>query len=69
MFYSAVRVKGYISVFVSGFSKSKFSFFQTGELLTFRKPQTSTKILSIIGDSNFQFSSHRAILIYVSKES
>ena len=70
MFYSAVRVKGYISVLVSGFSKSrnlKFSFFQTGELLNFRKPQSSTKILSIIGDSDFQFSSHRAILIYFRK--
>ena len=71
MFYSAVESKVMFNLaflLADLFAKSRnlnFSFFQTGELLTFRKPQTS-----IIGDSDFQFSSHRAILpIYVSKES
>ena len=58
-----------LAFWLADFLNREISFFQTGELLTFRKPQSSTKILSIIGDSDFQFSSHRAILIYVSKES
>ena len=58
MFYSAVRVKGYISVLVSGFSKSrnlKFSFFQTGELLNFRKPNLLPKYYLLSEIKTFSF--------------
>ena len=60
MFYSAFRVKGYICVLVSGFSKSrnlKFSFFQTGELnySLFENPNLLLKYYLLLEIQTFSF--------------